>query len=98
MKGAIAFTVLLAGLMYVAAIPAGVLPKPYGIWVSVPLLFVSVFIAFGITMRFSEGRLSTVKDLAAAIRDGKDLFLSWAIYAICMIVGTGIVAAVFSAL
>jgi hypothetical protein len=98
MKAAIAFIVLLVVLGYVAMIPAGVMPRPYGLWVSVPLLFASVFIAFAVTMRFAEGRLSSFSDLAIATRDGKDMFLSWALYAACMIVATGIVAAVFSVL
>lgn len=80
MKAAISFLVLSVLLGYAALVPAAVIPKPYGLWISIPLLFASTFAAIGLTMRIDEGRLRRLSDVAAALNDGKDLFLSWAIY------------------
>lgn len=92
MKGPISFLVLNIALGFAAFLPASVVPKPYGLWISIPLFFASVFASFGLTMKISEGRLSSVEDVVAALRDGKDLFFSWAIYIAAMTVIAGTIA------
>lgn len=92
MKAAISFLVLSIVFGYASLLPAAIIPKPYGLWVSIPLLFASTFAAFGLTMRIGEGRLRSLADVAAALNDGKDLFLSWAIYMGSMTIIAGVIA------
>lgn len=92
MKAAISFMVLSMVLGYASLLPASVIPKPYGLWLSIPLLFASTFAAIGLTMRIDEGRLRSLSDVAHALRDGKDLFFSWAIYMGLMTIAAGVIA------
>lgn len=80
MKAAVSFLVLSIVLGYASLLPVAVIPKPYGLWVSIPLLFGSTFAAIGLSMRIDEGRLRSLSDVTTALNEGKDLFLSWAIY------------------
>ncbi|EKT4522770.1 hypothetical protein QEM13_002013 [Pseudomonas putida] len=92
MKGALSFLVLSITLGFAAFLPASVIPKPYGIWLSIPLFFASIFASFGLTMRIAEGRLASLKDVTSALNDGKDLFFSWSIYMAAMTSIAGVIS------
>lgn len=92
MKAVISFLVLSIVFGYASLLPSAVIPKPYGLWVSIPLLFASTFAAIGLTMRIDEGRLRSLVDVTAALNDGKDLFLSWAIYMGSITIIAGVIA------
>ncbi|MBC3465029.1 hypothetical protein [Pseudomonas sp. RW10S2] len=92
MKAAISFLVLSVLFGYASLLPAAVIPKPYGLWVSIPLLFANTFAAFGLTMRINDGKLRSLADIAAALSDGKDLFLSWSIYMGSTTIIAGVIA------
>lgn len=92
MKAAISFVVLSIVLGYASLLPASVIPKPYGLWFSIPILFGSTFAAIGLTMRIDEGRLRSLSDVSDALKDGKDLFFSWAVYMGLMAIVAGAIA------
>lgn len=91
MKLAMIFTALLVGLAYLAMLPAGVMPKPYGLYLSIPLLFASIFVSFSITASIHDGRLESFSDLKAAFAEGASQFLSWSLYMAVMLSITGLV-------
>lgn len=85
------FTALLVSLAYLAMLPAGVMPKPYGLYLSIPLLFASIFVSFSITASIHDGRLESLSDLKAALAGGTSQFLSWALYMACVVSVTGLI-------
>jgi hypothetical protein len=92
MRAAATFLLASCLLGFIAIIPAGVLPKPYGLWLTIPLLFAGAFLAFTLTARSMEGRLSSFGDIALAFTDARSMLLSWSIYAAAMAVVTGLIA------
>lgn len=98
MKAALSLVTLSIIFGYMALIPGAILPRPYGLWISIPLIFVGFFSAIGISMRISEGRLRSLRDLVSSLREGRDMLISWSIYMMAMIVITGVIALVANAL
>ncbi|AXF52819.1 MAG: hypothetical protein [Podoviridae sp. ctdb7] len=92
MKIALTFLLLTIAFGYLALAPAAILPKPFGLWVSIPLLFASVFASFGLAMKVDEGRLRSLKAVAEALKEGKDIFFSWAIYMAALVGISGAIA------
>ena len=90
-RGALALMTLSLVLILALSGIAQAVPKAYRAYVAI-LFFPGFFFVIGITLRFADARIGSLSELVSALKDGKDMFLSWSTYLLALILVSGAVS------